>query len=40
MVERADFVATRKKAADARKDYVASRHLRARFLERRRTAAG
>lgn len=38
MVERADFVATNKRAADARKDYLASRNLRARFLERRRTA--
>jgi hypothetical protein len=38
MVERADFVATHKRAADARKDYVGSRNLRARFLERRRTA--
>ena len=38
MLERADFVATRKKAADARKDYVAGRNLRARFFERRRTA--
>jgi hypothetical protein len=38
MVERADFVATSKRAADARKDYVAGRNLRARFLERRRTA--
>jgi hypothetical protein len=37
MVERADFVATSKRAADARKDYVAGRNLRARFLERRRT---
>jgi hypothetical protein len=38
LVERADFAATRKRAGDARKDYVASRNLRARFLERRRTA--
>jgi hypothetical protein len=38
MVERVDYVATRKRAADARKDYVASRNLRARFLERKRTA--
>jgi hypothetical protein len=38
MVERADYVATRKRAADARQDYVASRNLRSRFLERRRTA--
>ena len=38
MLERADFVATRKKAADARKDYVAGGNLLARFLERRRTA--
>lgn len=38
LVERADFLATRKKAGDARKDYVASRNLRARFIERRRTA--
>jgi hypothetical protein len=37
MVERADYVATSKRAADARKDYVASRNLRARFLERKRT---
>jgi hypothetical protein len=38
VVERADFVATRKRAADARKDHFASRNLRARFLERKRTA--
>lgn len=38
MVERTDFVATSKWAADSRKDYVAGRNLRARFLERRRTA--
>jgi hypothetical protein len=38
IVERADFVATSKRAADSRKDYVAGRNLRARFLERRRTA--
>jgi hypothetical protein len=38
VVERADFVATRKKAADARKNYVASRYLRSHFLERKRTA--
>ena len=38
VVERGDFVATRKRAGDARKDYVASRNLRARFLERRRPA--
>jgi hypothetical protein len=37
MVERGDFVATRKRAGDARKDYVASRNLRARSLERERT---
>lgn len=38
VVERGDFVATRKRASDVRKDYVASRNLRARFRERRRTA--
>ena len=38
VVERGDFVATRKRAGDLRKDYVASRNLRARFLERKRTA--
>lgn len=41
VIERGDFVAARKRAGDARKDYVASRNLRARFarfLERRRTA--
>jgi hypothetical protein len=38
VVERGDFLATRKRAGDARKDYVASRNLRARFLERKRTA--
>ncbi len=38
VVERGDFVATRKRAGDVRKDNVASRNLRARFLERKRTA--
>jgi hypothetical protein len=37
VIERGDFVATRKKAGDARRDYIASRNLRARFLERKRT---
>jgi hypothetical protein len=38
MVERGDFVATRKRVADARKDYLAGRNLRARFPARKRTA--
>jgi len=38
VVERGDFLATRKRASDARKDYVASHNLRAGFLEHRRTA--
>ena len=38
VVERGDFVATRKRAGDLRKEYLASRNLRARFLERKRIA--
>lgn len=40
VVERADFVATRKKSADARKDYIANRNLRSRLLERINRTAG
>lgn len=38
IVERQDFVATRKLAGDARKDYVASPNLRTRLLGRRKAA--
>jgi hypothetical protein len=38
IVERQDFIATRKRTGDARKDYVASHNFRSRLLGRRRAA--